>query len=324
MERDEFIRLEPRLCKVLSNAMENDRVSHAYLLHGSPRCPFEDASFFVAKTLNCEKGGLACGECDSCKRFEGGIRPDFMVIDGRDGLIKKDDVLSLRDKYSMSRVENKKANGQRMSYVILQADNMMSKVANVMLKFLEEPMDGLTAILTTTNIERVLPTIRSRCEEIRLDAIPREDIYKSLVEGGCSPKAAYFLSDVSGDKRKLDELKDDDDFNASVKVLDAFIDAYSNSGSMAVYSLMRNAADGLKGSSCYNFFYGGLSRFFKDIASQGGLFSIYSDEIERHKDGMEVAIRANVLLDESIKQSNANMSFGGVLSRLGLILLNKD
>lgn len=324
MDKDEFIRLEPRLAKVLSNAMENDRVSQAYLLHGLPRCPFEESALFIAKTLNCERGSLACGKCDSCKRFDSGIRPDFILIDGTQGLIKKDDILSLREKYSMSRVENKKRKDQRVCYVILQADNILSKVANAMLKFLEEPMEGLTAILTTTNIERVLPTIRSRCEEVRLDTISREDIYKSLVDDGCDAKKAYFLSDVSGDKRKIEELRNDDDFSQVVTSLDKFIDDYSNSPSRAVYSLLRNAADSLKSSSCYNLFYGGLSRFFKDIISQSGMFSIYSDEIERHKNDTDVAIKANVLLDESIKQANANMNFGGVLSRLGLILLRKE
>lgn len=61
MDRDEFIKLEPRLATILQNAMENKRISQAYLLFGSPRCPFEEASLFIAQTLNCESGGLACG-----------------------------------------------------------------------------------------------------------------------------------------------------------------------------------------------------------------------------------------------------------------------
>lgn len=322
MDRDEFIKLEPRLATILQNAMENKRISQAYLLFGSPRCPFEEASLFIAQTLNCESGGLACGKCDSCKRFMAGVRPDFCLIDGRIGLIKKDDIITLRDKYSMSSVENKKVSSQRMSYVILQADNILQKVANAMLKFLEEPAPGLTAILTTSNIERVLPTIKSRCEEIRLEAIPRDYLYNKLITDGFNHENSYFLSDMSGDLNRLESIGQDKDFLATVLALDKFIKAYDKSNKEAVFSLMNDAADRLKGSTCYNWFYGGLSRYFKDIMVQDGQFSVYKDSIVKHSCDIEKASKASVLLDESVKESNANMSFTGILARLGLILLN--
>ena len=85
---------------------------------------------------------------------------------------------------------------------------------------------------------------------------------------------------------------------------------------------MNDAADRLKGSTCYNWFYGGLSRYFKDIMVQDGQFSVYKDSIVKHSCDIEKASKASVLLDESVKESNANMSFTGMLARLGLILLN--
>lgn len=323
MDKDEFIKREPHFAKILHNALVNKRVSQAYLLHGSPLCPFEETAMFVAQTLNCEKGDLACGKCPSCQRFLAGVRPDFMLIDGTQGLIKKDDILNLRAKYQMTSVENKKRETQRMSYVILQADNILSKVANAMLKFLEEPVPGLTAILTTSNIERVLPTIRSRCEEIRLMAISREELYLSLVKEGYSEEISYFLSNITGDKRRIESIGKDDDFLSVVTALNQFIEAYDKSKENGIYSLMKDAAESLKGSACYNSFYGGLSRYFKDIMSQDGQYSIYKDSIRKHINDASIASKAALLLDESLKEANANMSFTGILARLGWILLGR-
>lgn len=323
MDKEEFIRREPAFAKILQNALVNDRVSQAYLLHGSPLCPFEETAMFVAQTLNCESGELACGKCPSCQRFLTGVRPDFMLIDGNEGLIKKEDILNLRSKYQMTGVENKRNATQRMSYVILSADNILSKVANAMLKFLEEPMPGLTAILTTSNIERVLPTIRSRCEEIRLISISKEELYASLVKEGYSEEIAYFLSGVTGDKKRREKIGKDEDFLSTVTALNLFIQAYDKSKESGIFSLMKNAGETLKGSACYNFFYGGLSRYFKDIMSQGGQYTLYKDSIRKHGNEASVAAKAALLLDESIKQANANMSFTGILARLSWILLDR-
>lgn len=323
MDKDEFLKVESKLAKILSCAIKNDRVAQAYLLHGSPRCPFEETALFVAQTLNCENGGLACGECGSCKRFLRGTRPDFMLIDGTKGLIKKEYILELRDKYSKTAVENK-TEKQRISYVILSADNIRSDVANAMLKFLEEPMPGLTAILTTTNIERMLPTIRSRCEEIRLDPLSREYIYKTLLDDGYDEEMSYFLSDMSGDKSKWQELGNDESFIAVVKALNLFVMAYDESPEKGVYCLMKEAAEKLKGFACYNQFYAGLSRYFKDITSQNRQFSVYKESIEKHREDIQIASKATLLLDETVKKSNANMSFTGTLARLGCILAGNN
>ena len=168
----------------------------------------------------------------------------------------------------------------------------------------------------------MLPTIRSRCEEIRLEAIPRDYLYNKLITDGFNHENSYFLSDMSGDLNRLESIGQDKDFLATVLALDKFIKAYDKSNKEAVFSLMNDAADRLKGSTCYNWFYGGLSRYFKDIMVQDGQFSVYKDSIVKHSCDIEKASKASVLLDESVKESNANMSFTGILARLGLILLN--
>lgn len=321
MEREEFFKRQPRFAKILENARAHERVSQAYLLYGSPRCPFEETALFAAQTLQCEGGGLACGECPSCLRFLKGVRPDFTLIDGKQGLIKKEEVLALREKYALTSVQNKRSEAQRISYAILAADNILPKVANAMLKFLEEPVPGLTALLLTSNVERMLPTIRSRCEEVRLDAIPREELYRALIEKGYGEEVCYFLSDLSGDASWLERLAQEEGFLSAVSALNEFIQAYDRSPKEAIYSLMRDAGENLKGAQCYNAFYGGLSRFFKDVMTQGGRFSLYRDSIERHREDAATASKVALLLDESIKESNANMAFSGILARLGTVLL---
>lgn len=319
MDREELERTQPVLSAVLTNGLESGSLPQAILLYGSPRCCFREVSRFIARSLACSSGGLACGECPSCRRFLSGVHPDYIEIDGGDGTIKKETVGGLRDFFSMSAVEN---SSRRRSYAIIDCQRMTEEAANAILKFLEEPSPMITAILTSPTLEMVLPTIVSRCEPLKLNPRSREDIYASLYER-YSPESAYFLSSYSGDEERLVEAAENDSFQLACTAASDFIQALGHGKREASYSLLTAAQTCQGKTECYNFFYGNVSRFLGDALAQDGLFGPFAAQIERFgREEPDLAARMELSLRESWSMSRANFSFTGVLAKLALMLVS--
>ncbi len=320
MDRQEFALGRPRLAGLMKGAFRQGKPAQAYLLWGSPRCDFLAAGRFLAQSFLCEKGGLACGQCPTCRRFSEGVHPDFIQLDGFDSAIRKDDVEALKNAFAMTAVESK----GRMVYLIAACGNMTNEAANSLLKFLEEPAPGITAILTTSNLETVLPTIVSRCETVKLQPLSREDIYHALA-ARYSPEISYFLSDYSGDSERLEKAAGDEGFAKAAALANDFILSLEQGRAPAAYTLLSAAASGLPDSRCYNWFYGDVSRFLGDAIAQGGRFGPYGAEIENFgRKQQALAARMQVFLQESLRMSTANLSFTGVLAQLAQMILRPD
>ncbi len=178
MDRHTLEEYEPKMARLFLNSRKSQRLSSAYLLHGPENAPLKEVAMYLSESLGCENDLLACNECNSCKRFLEGITPDFMLIDGQKDMIRKGDIQALEKKFSLSVYEK----GHTLSYVIHRVDNINNEAANALLKFLEEPKVGQVAFLTTTNLDKVLPTIRSRSISIRIDPIDPKGLQKKLME----------------------------------------------------------------------------------------------------------------------------------------------
>ena len=192
MNKETFLKSEAKAAKLFINSRKTGRLSSAYLLYGERNAPLKESALFLAKSLGCENSYLACDECDSCKRFDKGIHPDFVLIDGETTRIKKEDIQNLQDKFSESAFEK----GHRLCYVIHRVENITEKAANTILKFLEEPREGQVAILTSYNIDKVLKTILSRSVLVRIDPIDEKEMQRELLEN------PIVLSDNDEDKKK--------------------------------------------------------------------------------------------------------------------------
>lgn len=178
MNKDTLKRYEGKLTKLFINSRIENRLFNAYLLYGPKNAPLKDIALYLCQSLNCENDLLACNECDSCKRFLQGSRPDFLLIDGRNSVIKKGDVKELEEKFAHTSIEK----NHIPSYVILNVENMNNEASNALLKFLEEPKSGQIAFLTTNNLDKVLPTIKSRSLAIQVDPCDTSSFYNELVE----------------------------------------------------------------------------------------------------------------------------------------------
>lgn len=159
---------------------ESGRLAHAYLFSGSPESNKFTTALAVAKLLNCEIGrvDLAC-VCPSCHKIDAGNHPDIFIIKKVEPL--KEIVISQiapkdpppswpKDVLCRPLLPwlSVKALEAKVRVVILKdADLLNSSSANAFLKTLEEPVPGTLFILTTSAVREILPTVRSRCQEIQ-------------------------------------------------------------------------------------------------------------------------------------------------------------
>src|ERR1700722_17688957 len=152
----------------LKNAIEQNRLAHAYLFVGPRGIGKTSTARIFAKALNCVKGPTAtpCDKCDNCLEITEGRSLDVLEIDGasNNGV---EQVRELRDT-----VRYAPARGKFKIYIIDEVHMLPTQAFNALLKTLEEPPAHVKFIFATTEPQKVLPTILSRCQRFDLRRIP--------------------------------------------------------------------------------------------------------------------------------------------------------
>jgi len=162
----------------LKNAIEKNRLAHAYLFVGPRGIGKTSTARIFAKALNCVKGPTVtpCDECDNCREITNGTSMDVLEIDGasNNGV---EQVRELREtvKYAPARSKFK-------IYIIDEVHMLTTQAFNALLKTLEEPPAHVKFFFATTEPQKVLPTILSRCQRFDLRRIPSNLIVKHLKE----------------------------------------------------------------------------------------------------------------------------------------------
>ncbi|MGI8482515.1 MAG: DNA polymerase III subunit gamma/tau [Chthoniobacterales bacterium] len=167
---------QAHVTRTLKNAVEQNRLAHAYLFVGPRGIGKTSTARILAKALNCVNGPTItpCGVCDSCKEIAGGNSLDVLEIDGasNNGV---EQVRELRDnvRYAPSK-------GHFKIYIIDEVHMLTAAAFNALLKTLEEPPPHVKFIFATTEPQKVLPTILSRCQRFDLHRIPANLIAQHL------------------------------------------------------------------------------------------------------------------------------------------------
>lgn len=162
--------------QTLTNAIDNDRIAHAYLFTGPRGTGKTSSARILAKSLNCQKGPTAdpCMVCTMCTEIKQGISPAVMEIDAASNN-SVDDARVLIERAPLV------AQGGRFKLYIIDECHMLTKEAfNALLKTIEEPPPKVIFILATTEEHKVPPTIISRCQRLMFKLVSHQDLTEHL------------------------------------------------------------------------------------------------------------------------------------------------
>ena len=165
------------IVKTLKNALERNKIAHAYLFCGPRGTGKTTMAKLFAKALNCEEGqGHQCNHCENCLAITDGSHPDVIEIDAasNNGV---EEVRNIIDKVKYLPIK-----GKYKVYIIDEVHMMSSGAFNALLKTLEEPPSHVIFILATTEPHKVLPTIISRCQRYDFSKVEDSDITNKLIE----------------------------------------------------------------------------------------------------------------------------------------------
>ncbi|MEP1445464.1 MAG: DNA polymerase III subunit gamma/tau [Paraglaciecola sp.] len=179
----------------ISNALDNDRLHHAYLFTGTRGVGKTTIARIFSKSLNCEQGlsSKPCGQCSTCKEIENGNFIDLLEIDAA-SRTKVEDTRELLDN-----VQYKPSRGRYKVYLIDEVHMLSKHSFNALLKTLEEPPPHVKFLLATTDPQKLPVTILSRCLQFNLKALSRTQISQQL---------DFVLSEegITSDKEALSQL----------------------------------------------------------------------------------------------------------------------
>lgn len=167
---------QENIVHALSNAIELNRIAHAYLLCGPRGTGKTSSARILAKSLNCKEGPTLtpCGKCPACLDIMNSIPVDVIEIDAASNRSVEDTQAILE------KIQYVPVNGRYKIYVIDEVHMLSNHAFNALLKTLEEPPENVIFILATTEPHKVLDTIISRCQRFDFRRITNDDIVKRL------------------------------------------------------------------------------------------------------------------------------------------------
>ena len=167
---------QEQIKKTLTSAIELGKIAHAFLFTGPRGTGKTSTARILAKSLYCKNGPTIhpCGECESCLDIMNSVPIDVIEIDAASNR-KVEDTQSILEK-----IQYMPVHGKYKIYIIDEVHMLTNHAFNALLKTLEEPPENVIFILATTEVHKVLDTIKSRCQRFDFRRITTDDIVKHL------------------------------------------------------------------------------------------------------------------------------------------------
>ena len=314
---DDFSLEQNIVYKTLINSVKNNKYSHAYLIETNGYSKGLNIAIAFAKYLLCPNSynnNKNCGNCSQCVNIDKNEFIELKIIDPEGQWIKKSQLEELQDAFSKKSVV-----GNKKVYIINKAEKLNAASSNSLLKFLEEPEEGIIAILICENIYQLLSTIVSRCQvlslknKMNLDNLSTKD------------RLAHYLSN---NKEDIEKFINDEESIVKIEKVIEFIKYYEENHSNTLIYINKLWHEIFKEKQdIYNAFTMMLL-FYKDVLNLklGKVIEIYTDyvnivnEIEEKNNLDEITSKINVIMDlrEKIKFNiNSNLLMDKLIIELG-------
>ncbi len=172
---DEVVGQE-HIVQAIKNAIKQEKVTHAYLFCGPRGTGKTTMARILAKAVNCEnKAEAPCEKCENCLAANDGTHPDIIEINAAN----ETHVENIRDLIERARLAPMQ--GENKIYIIDEVHQLSSAASSALLKTLEEPPENVIFILATTDPQKLLPTIISRCQRYDFTKITTKQIANHLM-----------------------------------------------------------------------------------------------------------------------------------------------
>ncbi len=295
---------QPIFYNLINNEFSQEKIPHAFLLVGNNT---EKPLNFLAMSLICDET-LACMKCNDCRKVLENKYGDILKFNGKDISIKKGDIELIQNTFKKSSLE-----GKAKIYIIENIEYSTKEAMNTLLKMLEEPEDGIYALFTAQNINRVLPTILSRCQIIDIKPDSKEIIAKQLKNENIPDDAANILSFLTVDINEARELYDERFEFMQVQVINFIEDLYFKRNNLII-NTQTNLLKKYKERNDIKLFLNMLVLAMKDVFhvkhQQKILYSKNIDLFKTIDVSVEYLIKQIELVLETIYviESNANVA----------------
>lgn len=291
---DDFSLEQNIVYKTLINSVKNNKYSHAYLIETNGYPKSLDLAISFAKYLLCPNNysnNKNCGNCSQCMNIDKNEFIELKIIDPEGQWIKKSQLEELQEDFS-----KKSILGNKKVYIINKAEKLNVSSSNSLLKFLEEPEEGIIAILLTENIYQLLSTIVSRCQVLSL----KNKI--NLLGLSTLEKVAHYLHNSKTD---IEKFISDENSELKLKYVIEFIKYYENNHANTLIYINKMWNEYFKDKDeIYNAFEVMLL-FYKEILNikLGKNIEIFNDyvndlKIVEEKNGIDVITsKINVIMN---------------------------